>query len=155
MYNFEGDFLNILMFLHPRIPDFLIVVPRKILSYPNKHQWKDYLISVQIIYKSKFPKMYPYDWFCGPGSHIFYETCIKIGSYYYTIWYKRSFKICNTVMILILKGTYYAQFTFIRCLNTDVCRQCVCIQPVYNDANSPTSFFIISINPILPTLTSL
>ncbi len=33
--NFKGDFLNILSFLHPQIPDFQIVVSQ-ILSYPNK-----------------------------------------------------------------------------------------------------------------------
>ncbi len=32
--------------------------------------WKEYLISFQMIYKSKFQKIDPYDWFCGPGSHM-------------------------------------------------------------------------------------
>ncbi len=27
--------------------------------------------SFQMMYKSQFQKMDPYDWFCGPGSHLF------------------------------------------------------------------------------------
>ncbi len=29
-------------FLHPQIPEFQIVAFQQILSYPNKHQWKDF-----------------------------------------------------------------------------------------------------------------
>ncbi len=42
-------------------------------DFPQIHQWKAYLFSSiykLIIYKSQFWKMYPYAWFCGPGSHI-------------------------------------------------------------------------------------
>ncbi len=50
-------------------PDFLIVV-----SQPNIvqtiHQWKYDLFSFQMMHKSQFHKMYPYDWFCAPGSYI-------------------------------------------------------------------------------------
>ncbi len=28
-------------------------------------------ISFQMMHKSQFPKIGPYDWFCGPGSHIY------------------------------------------------------------------------------------
>ncbi len=34
------------------------------------HQWKYDLFSFQMMHKSQFHKMYPYDWFCAPGSHI-------------------------------------------------------------------------------------
>ncbi len=30
----------------------------------------NYLFSFQMMYKSPFQKMYPYDWFCGPGSQM-------------------------------------------------------------------------------------
>jgi len=37
MDNFKGDFLNVLIFLHPQISDFQIVVNScQILLYPNK-----------------------------------------------------------------------------------------------------------------------
>ncbi len=39
--------------------------PKKII-----HQWKAYLFSFEMTYKSKFHKMYLYDWFCGPRSQI-------------------------------------------------------------------------------------
>ncbi len=35
----------------------------------NHNKWKYYLFSFQMTYKSKIPKMDPYDWFCCPGSH--------------------------------------------------------------------------------------
>ncbi len=38
----------------------------------------------------------------------------------------------------ILKGTYYAKFTFTCCLNISV--SSVCTQPPYNDTNLPTLF---------------
>ncbi len=31
---------------------------------------KAYLFSFQMMYNSQFQKIDPYDWFCGPGSHI-------------------------------------------------------------------------------------
>ncbi len=27
---------------------------------------------IQMMYKSQFQKIDPYDWFCGPGSHLFF-----------------------------------------------------------------------------------
>ncbi len=44
-------------FLQPQIPDFQIVVSQ-ILPYPNKtlHQWKAYLFSFRMMYKSQFQK---------------------------------------------------------------------------------------------------
>ncbi len=52
----------------------------------------------QITYKSQFQKMYPCDWFCGPGSHLFihvlkgvfivrYSTVQKFGVYKILIRY--------------------------------------------------------------------
>ncbi len=34
------------------------------------HQWKYYLFSFRIQYKSQFWKIDSYDWFCAPGSHM-------------------------------------------------------------------------------------
>ncbi len=31
---------------------------------------ESYLFSFQMMHKSQFQKIDPYDWFCGPGSHI-------------------------------------------------------------------------------------
>ncbi len=58
--------------MHPQIPDFQIVVsrPNIALSQQTIHQWKAYLFSIQIMYKSQFQNIDPYDWFCGPGSHM-------------------------------------------------------------------------------------
>jgi len=36
-------------------------------------QWKDYLFTFQMMYKSQFQKIDPCDWFCGPWSHLQYE----------------------------------------------------------------------------------
>ncbi len=62
-------------FLHPQIPDFLIVV-----SQPNIvqtiHQWKYNLFSFQMMYKSQFWKIVTYDWFCGPGSQIIHKSTL-------------------------------------------------------------------------------
>ncbi len=52
--NIKDDFVNIWIFLHPQIPDFQIVV-----SQPKKNNKKAYLFSFQMMYKSKFWKMYP------------------------------------------------------------------------------------------------
>ncbi len=41
-----------------------------ILSNHGIHQWKDYVFSFQMMYKSKFNKIYTYDLFCGQGSHM-------------------------------------------------------------------------------------
>ncbi len=58
-------------FLHPQIPDFQIVV-----SQPNIVLYIPY-INGKIIYSAfrlcinlNIEKMYPDDWFCGPGSHM-------------------------------------------------------------------------------------
>ncbi len=40
--------------LHPQIPDFQIA----------------YLFSFQLMYNSQFQIIDPYDWFCGPWSHL-------------------------------------------------------------------------------------
>ncbi len=72
MNNFKGDFLNIWIFLLPQIPDFQIVVsqPNIVQSYQTIHQWKAYLFSFRIMYKSQFQKTDPYDWFVVHGSHM-------------------------------------------------------------------------------------
>ncbi len=62
--------------MHPQIPDFQIVLSQPnvvILSLQTIHQWKAYLFSFQMMYTSQLKKIYPYDWFCGPGSHFTYE----------------------------------------------------------------------------------
>ncbi len=54
-YNFKGDFLNgKIIFIY-------------IYIY---YIYFTYLFSFQIMYKSQFRKIDPYDWFCGPVSHI-------------------------------------------------------------------------------------
>ncbi len=42
---------------------------------------ESYLFSSHIMYKSHFWKMYPYDWFYGPGSHIWVIIIEKSASY--------------------------------------------------------------------------
>ncbi len=51
---------------------FQIVVsrPNIVLSEQTLHQWKAYLFSFQIMYKSQFQKIDPYDWFCGLRSQM-------------------------------------------------------------------------------------
>ncbi len=68
MDNFKGDFLNILIFLHPQIPDF------QILSYPNKPYINGKLIYSAFIFCTNLnlEKNDTYDWFCGPGSHLYF-----------------------------------------------------------------------------------
>ncbi len=40
-------------------------------DHRNKlNQWKAYLFSFQMMHKSQLKKIDPYDWFCGPGSHM-------------------------------------------------------------------------------------
>ncbi len=42
---------------------------------------ESYLFRFQMMYKFKFRKIDPYDWFCGPGSHTVYskhENCLQI-----------------------------------------------------------------------------
>ncbi len=39
----------------------------------NIYQWKAYLFSFQIMYKTQFKQIDPHDWFCGPGSHIYFN----------------------------------------------------------------------------------
>ncbi len=43
-------------------------------------------LSYDVMYKSQFRKMYPYDWFCGPGSHtphthIYIYTVLSVNEY--------------------------------------------------------------------------
>ncbi len=64
-----NDFIWTTLFLHRQIPDFQIVVFRSNMMY-SIHQQKAYLFSFQVMYKSQFPKIDPYEWFCGPGSHM-------------------------------------------------------------------------------------
>ncbi len=52
------------------IPDFQIVVSRPNIVLTNHTSMES--VFIQLIYKSRFQKMYPYDWFCDPGSQI---TC--------------------------------------------------------------------------------
>ncbi len=61
--------------MNPQIPDFQIVVSQTniVLSKQTIHQWKAYLFSSHMMYKSQFKKIDPYDWFCGPGSHLVEE----------------------------------------------------------------------------------
>ncbi len=49
-------------FLHPQIPDLQIVV-----SQPNITSIEAYLFSFQMMHKSQFKKIDPYDCFCAPG----------------------------------------------------------------------------------------
>ncbi len=35
-----------------------------------------YLFSFQMMYKSQFQKIDPYDWFCGPGSQMSYSNSL-------------------------------------------------------------------------------
>ncbi len=54
-------------FLHPQIPDFQIVV-----SQPNITLIYSLLnVYIHKLYKSQFRKTDPYDWFYGPGSHLY------------------------------------------------------------------------------------
>ncbi len=64
--NFNGDFLNISIFLHPQIPDF------QKSSYPNKPYINGKLIYTAFRWSIYFNlnQMYPYDWLCGPGLQI-------------------------------------------------------------------------------------
>ncbi len=41
--------------------------------------------SFQMMYKSQFWKIYPYDWFCGPGSHIINKYITKM-YFRFKIW---------------------------------------------------------------------
>ncbi len=61
-------------FLRPQIPDLCIFVsrPNIVLSQETIHQWEAYLFSFRMRSKCQFPKIDPYDWFCGPGVTLFY-----------------------------------------------------------------------------------
>ncbi len=58
-------------FLLPQIPDFQIVVSRPNIVITNHTSMESYLFSFRMIYKSRFQKTVPYDWFCGSGSQFF------------------------------------------------------------------------------------
>ncbi len=65
--NFKGNFLNILFFFAPSDSRFS---NRCISTKYCPILTKAYLFSFQMMYKSQFQEIDPYDWFCGPGSHI-------------------------------------------------------------------------------------
>jgi len=56
-------------FLQPktRYVQIVVYLPNIVLSKQTIHQWKAYLFSFWMIYKSQFQEMYPHEWFCGPG----------------------------------------------------------------------------------------
>ncbi len=89
-------------FLHPQIPDFQIVV-----SQPNIVL---YVFSFQMMYKSQFQKLDPYDWFWGPRLHI---VCLICYDNYYSlvelmhIWGKSNLVVSEYqfhIQILITKS---------------------------------------------------
>uniref|UniRef100_A0A672T6I6 Tousled-like kinase 1a n=1 Tax=Sinocyclocheilus grahami TaxID=75366 RepID=A0A672T6I6_SINGR len=44
----------------------------------NNEDSSQYVPTFQMMHKSQFQKIYPYDWFCGPGSHLQYMLSIYI-----------------------------------------------------------------------------
>ncbi len=73
--NFNGDFLSISIFFAPSDSRF----SNNCISskYCPIHQRKAYLFSFQMIYKSQFRRIDPYDWVCGPGSHMSLKDLIS------------------------------------------------------------------------------
>ncbi len=70
--NFKGEFLNISIFFAPSDSRFSnsCVSAKYCPIITNIHQWKVYLFSFHMMYKSQ--NIDPYDWFNGPGSQIFF-----------------------------------------------------------------------------------
>ncbi len=45
------------------------------------HRWKAYLFRFQMMHKSQFPKIEPYDWFCAPRSHLKKSNILNSAKY--------------------------------------------------------------------------
>ncbi len=66
--NFKGDFLNIWIFFAPSDSRYSSCISAKYCPIITNHTSME---SSFIQYKSQFQKIDPYDWFCGPGSHMY------------------------------------------------------------------------------------
>jgi len=58
---FYSDILNVLIFLHPQIPDFPIVASQPNIVITNHSSMESLFISFHVIYKSRFQKTDPCD----------------------------------------------------------------------------------------------
>ncbi len=71
MDNFKGDFFQYLDFFAPSDSRFSnSCISAKYCPILTNHTSMKALFSFQMMYESQFRKTDPYDWFCGPGSHI-------------------------------------------------------------------------------------
>ncbi len=105
----KAIFSIFLFFCTLRFQIFKKLYVSQILSLQTLYQWKVYLFSFQIMYKSQFRKMYPYDWFCGPGSHIIWKHIYKSKHTYINSW-----SVCLSVSLVLNRFFYFKGISLYR-----------------------------------------
>ncbi len=96
--DFKSDFLNILIFFAPSDSRFSYgCILSKYCPILTNHTSTESLF-IQMMYKSQFQKIYPYDCFCGPWSHFCgdHDTFSKI------LWTENIYLKCKSFVTLYM-----------------------------------------------------